>query len=195
MREFVRMTVVLTVFAIGAGLFLAGTYQLTKDRIAKEQRNELLAGLKRVLPECENDVVADAVNVKDGNNAWTFYPARKKGTLLAVAFETESDKGYGGPIRVLVSVLADNTISRVEILQADKETPGLGSKINEPSFTANFKGRSVTDTGLIAVQKDGGAVPHITGATISSRAVCHAIKTGLEVLNKHRDEIAAARGK
>jgi electron transport complex protein RnfG len=52
------------------------------------------------------------------------------------------------------------------------ETPGLGTKMNDPSFASQFAGRSAAG---LAVTKDGGEIEAITAATITSRAVCRAI--------------------
>jgi Na+-translocating ferredoxin:NAD+ oxidoreductase RnfG subunit len=57
------------------------------------------------------------------------------------------------------------------------ETPGLGAKITERSFTEQFTGKCVDAIGL---KRDGGEIDAITAATISSRAVCHGIKQGIE---------------
>ena len=69
---------------------------------------------------------------------------------------------------------------------AQTETPGLGTKIEEvkygeksPWFQDQFIKR--TADGL-AVDKDGGEIKSITGATISSRAVAVSIKNGLDTL-------------
>jgi electron transport complex protein RnfG len=160
----------------------------TRDPIEKARKEETIVALKRVLPECDNDVVADSRTIEDGGKTWTFYVARKAGSYAGAAFRSAAG-GYGGAIDVMVGVADDGTITGLEILLADKETPGLGSRIKEPVFRGRFKGRGAADTGWCAVKKDGGQIDAITGATISSRAVARAVKNGLDTYAAHMDEI------
>jgi Na+-translocating ferredoxin:NAD+ oxidoreductase subunit G len=91
-------------------------------------------------------------------------------TVQGYAF-TASGSGYGGEISMLVGLDTDYRIKDVAIL-SHSETPGLGGRITEQSFTGQFKG---LETGDIALSKDGGRIDAITGATISSRAVTEAV--------------------
>ena len=53
------------------------------------------------------------------------------------------------------------------------ETPGLGSKAKDnPDFVTQFKGFSIIDP--IKVTNDSGRINAMSGATITSRAVCAA---------------------
>ena len=59
-----------------------------------------------------------------------------------------------------------------------------GKKYDEaglrPWFQTQFDGKSTP----VMVQKDGGDIDAITGATISSRAVCHAVNEAVQNLKK-----------
>ncbi|MBM3709310.1 MAG: FMN-binding protein [Actinobacteria bacterium] len=67
-------------------------------------------------------------------------------------------------------------IKGISIL-SNTETPGLGTRITEISFTDQFKGLGLED---ISLSKDGGKIDAITGATISSRAVTNAVRDEIE---------------
>ena len=83
-----------------------------------------------------------------------------------------SPNGYGGEIVLMVGFKPDKkTVISYRTLSA-AETPGLGMKLNEPEWAAQFRGKD--GTGL-KVKKDGGEIDAITSATITSRAVCEAI--------------------
>jgi electron transport complex protein RnfG len=194
MNEALRMTGVLTAFCVVSGALLAWTDAATKGPIEAARRAELADALKKVLPECDNDVMADAKVVQDGGREWTFYVARRSGEFVGAAFKGSAD-GYGGPIEVLAGVLPDGTIKDVKVLLADKETPGLGSKVSDPAFLKQFtaRGQGGGDTRWVAVTKDGGEIQAITGATISSRALTRAIKADLDVYARHRDRIREDR--
>jgi len=191
MKETLRLVGVLLLFCLASGLLLAWTNAVTRAPIEQALAAEKLQGLGRVLPRFDNDLLADAQSVTDGGREWVFYVGREKGAFIGAAFEAEAS-GYGGPIRLLVGVLPDGTLHAVQVLAADKETPGLGSKIKEAAFLGQFKGRSALERGWAAVRKDGGAIEAVTGATISSRAVVTAVKSGLEVYARHAAELRGA---
>jgi electron transport complex protein RnfG len=193
MKESLRLVLVVTIFCLVAGLLLAWTNQVTRDPIAKARRAETIGALTRVLPATDNDVLQDARTVTEEGAAWTFYVGRNQGRFVGCAFEGSSLRGYGGLIRVLVGVLPDGNVNSVEILQADAETPGLGSKVREPGFLKQFVGRAAAEAGTWGrVAKDGGQIQAITGATITSRAVSEAVRAGLLVYARHAEEIAGA---
>jgi Na+-translocating ferredoxin:NAD+ oxidoreductase subunit G len=183
-----KMLLVMTLFALVAGLLLAWTNQATRVPIQKARMAETVDALKRVMPPCDNDIQADARVVHADGHDWNFYVGRRAGVFAGAAFQSEAD-GYGGKIRVLTGLLPDGTVNSVEVLQADNETPGLGSKIKGEPFRRQFAGKRATDTRWAAVTRDGGAIQAITGATISSRAVARAVKAGLDVYAQHTDEI------
>ena len=57
------------------------------------------------------------------------------------------------------------------------ETPGVGAKVAEKEFTDGFKGTS----GELKVNKDGGTIDAVAGATISSRAVTKGVNDALAI--------------
>ena len=62
------------------------------------------------------------------------------------------------------------------------ETPGLGAKCVEASFSDQFKGFDPAQKKL-AVKKDGGDVDAITASTITSRAYAVGLATAVKVFN------------
>jgi len=87
----------------------------------------------------------------------------------------------------MVGVDTTGTIKGIKIMQ-QVETPGLGTKVEEVRYGENFSW--FQDQFLnhvaqgLAVDKDGGKIISVTGATISSRAVANSIKKGLSKLEK-----------
>lgn len=77
-------------------------------------------------------------------------------------------------MEVIVSFLLDGTVGDFKVIN-HKETPGLGSKVNDLSFRKNVAGLS-PNSDSFKVDKDGGEIDAITGATISSRALIDAIQ-------------------
>ena len=193
MKKTIQLVATLTIFCVVVGFLLAWTNSITKAPIETALKKEMIAALSKVLPEHDNDIVTDVKAFKDkAGKEWTFYVARLKGTYRGTAFCSTSERGYGGTIEVLVGVLPDAAVNGMEILRADKETPGLGSKIREQGFRIQFKGKSASDTKWAAVTKDGGQIDAVTGATISSRAVTEAVSAGLKMYAIHAAEITGA---
>lgn len=147
--------------------------------------------LDRVLPAHDNRPGRDCVTVTEGGKKWTFYVAAQKGQYAGAAFESSSD-GFNGPIRVLVGVSAAGTVQAVEILE-QKETAGLGARVTEPRFRAQFSGKDILKTRWQTKERRGD-IDQITGATVSSGAVAAAVKSGLGVYVKHLDAIRRVVG-
>ena len=187
MNESAKLITVLTVICLAAGALLAWVNQVTAGPIAAAARAEKVAAIKEVLPACDNRPDEDSVNIAVDGKTWTFYVAKQAGAFVGAAFEVSSNAGYGGTIRVMVGVTADDTTQGLEVL-AHKETPGLGAKIEEDAFKAQFKGRNIATT-TWSVRKDQGDINEITAATISSRAVVIAVKQGLDVYTAHKLQI------
>ena len=61
------------------------------------------------------------------------------------------------------------------------ETAGLGAIAADKTTKGDaFRSQFVGMSGTISVSKDGGQVEAITGATITSRAVCNGINAALD---------------
>jgi len=193
MKELLRLVLVLTLIAAGAGLILSLVEGMTREPIAEQRRLETLRALSAVLPPADNSPDADTVSLVFGKDRRgrdqqrIFYRGRQGDKISGVAFQVVAPDGYSGNIAIMVGVDPQGTVSGVEIL-SHAETPGLGDRITEPWFKQMFKGKSL-DNADWRVKKDGGSFDQITGATISPRAVVGAIRRGLEFFKKHRDEI------
>ncbi|MFY9398232.1 MAG: RnfABCDGE type electron transport complex subunit G [Desulfomonilia bacterium] len=183
MKEVIRLTAVLTIVSVLAGLSLSYVSEATEEARAYQDRLELLNSLNMVLPEHDNEPDADALII-DGT---TYYVSKKDGEINGIAFATASDKGYSGKIRVMMGIKPDGEIITIGILE-QKETPGLGSKITEGWFLDQYKGKSL-ENAKWAVKKDGGDFEQISGATISPRAVTSAVEQGLKKYQENKQEI------
>jgi electron transport complex protein RnfG len=193
MKDMSRLLITLTLIAAGAGLILSLVESVTREPIKEQRRLQMLKALSAVLPAFDNSPDSDIVNLENGVDKKgqplqvRFYRARKDNQLVGTAFKVVAPDGYSGNIEVMVGVKPDQQINAIEIL-AHAETPGLGSKIEEPRFKDLFKDKSLDNTDW-RVKKDGGQFDQITGATISPRAIVVAVKKGLEFYREHSTEI------
>ncbi|MFV0246043.1 MAG: FMN-binding protein [Qingshengfaniella sp.] len=111
------------------------------------------------------------------------YLLRGAGDALSLALLPVSGIGYNGPIDAIVALRADmNTIAGLAIT-GQSETPGLGARIEEPSWLAQFPGTLVADArGMVRFAVARGAagsdyeVDGITGATRTSNAMTQIIR-------------------
>ena len=127
----------------------------------------------------------------EGEQKVVFF-GKKDGTPWAIAFETIGT-GYKGKIGVMVGFdLKRNIISGIGIL-THQETPGLGARVSETAFTDNFKGKAVTET--FKVKQDDGIIDAVSGATISSRAVCSAVVKGISLYAAIKEKVIGKKNK
>ena len=91
-------------------------------------------------------------------------------------------QGYADTIKLIVGLTADaGRITGIKVIY-NQETPGLGNKIVGDRFCNHFRGKSA-NVKLTAAKKTAdfaaGEIEAITGATISSQAVCDIIYAGI----------------
>jgi len=168
---------VLCLFLISAVMSaaLALVYQVTLEPIKMAESNKVNNAIKQVVPEFDNNPGAEMyyLKIEGENDSLAVYPATKGGKHVGTAVSTYTNKAFSGDFTVMVGFLPDGTINN-SIVLVHKETPGLGSKMNEAKFHDQFNGKNPS-TFKLSVKKDGGEVDAISAATISSRAYCDAI--------------------
>ncbi|MBM3707351.1 MAG: FMN-binding protein [Actinobacteria bacterium] len=138
---------------------------MTEAKIVAEREAEIISQLKGIFSD-----------MQDYKTAEGYYEIYRNEDVIGFAF-TATGKGYGGDISILIGIDSNYQIKGISIL-SNTETPGLGTRITEISFTDQFKGLGLED---IRLAKDGGKIDAITGATISSRAVTDAVRDEIEI--------------
>lgn len=133
---------------------------ITLPRIEAQEAQKIQGMLSEMFPDMGRYTFDDEM--------YTIYSGE---VTIGYAF-VAAGKGYGGVISLLVGLDDEKTIKGVTVI-SHGETPGLGAKITESSFTEQFAGIAVED---VALRRDGGQIDAITGATISSRAVAQAVR-------------------
>jgi electron transport complex protein RnfG len=178
---FINMFLSLFVVTALASLALAGVYNLTYEPIARVEREKKEEAIKLVLPEFDSLRVLEVKPV-DGDKQLVFNEGLMGDSLVGVAVQTYTTKGYSGYVELMVGFLPDGRISKIEVLQ-QKETPGLGTKMTSDKFRDQFYDKDPAKFRL-KVKKDGGDVDAITAATISSRAFCDAVQRAYDTYKK-----------
>lgn len=187
MKEYIRMVAVLTAIAAVCGLLLAAVKKGTEKRIEEQILvNVQGPALKTVLAQSTNDIIGDRREMVIDGQKKVIFTGEKNGRIWALAYEVTA-MGYKGAIGVMVGFdLEKDTITGIGIL-THQETPGLGARVSEPAFTDNFRDRALTET--FKVKKDNGIIDAVSGATISSRAVCSAVREGVAMYPSIKEKV------
>ena len=179
-----NMFIAMFVICVVSGGVLGIVYNATKDPIAAAETAKKTEAIKNVLPEF-NELKETMVKSALEDAEIPFYLAYDaNNNFIGAAVETFTNKGFSGNISLMVGILADGTVNNISVLQ-HAETPGLGSKMSEPSFKDQFNNKNTTSFNF-NVKKDGGDVDAITAATISSRAFCDAVNRALSTFENNK---------
>lgn len=171
------MIVSLGIITVAAGALLGGADALTHDAVEAAQDASRVNALTEVLPEFDNNPVAEMALVRVGEDSVAVYPAKMSGRNVGNAVEITAHNGFSGDISLMFGFDSLGVVSGYTVL-AHGETPGLGARMGE-WFRDSVGSRSVIGcdplTQNITVAKDGGEIDGITAATITSRAFLGAL--------------------
>lgn len=172
-RYILRLTLtLLLITAVVAGLLGLVNY-LTEDKIDALTREKADKARQEVLPAenyTEIDVGSDYNKSGAKVRITEAYRADDKGWVVRVG-----TNGFGGTIDMMVGIGADGKVSGVYIIDNSSETSGLGANSKREDFRAQYVGKD----GVLAVDKDGGEIEALTGATVTSRAVTEGVNLAL----------------
>lgn len=173
MTELIKMVVVLTILSASSGGVLAYLKDKTKDQIENQQLQFVKGpAIMAILAGSSNDPIADRFKLKVDDKDKSFFVGKFNGKANTIVFESFG-KGYGGDVGLMVGInIETDTIVSVAVT-THSETPGLGAMAkDDPDFGAQFKGLTINEP--FTVTNDGGKINALSGATITSRAVCAA---------------------
>ena len=165
--SFKNMTICLFAICIVCSGLLAGVYALTKEPIDAAARAKNEVAIKEVLPEAAVTIEEERTVDFEGASYAYNLAYDEVGNVVGCAINV-APVGFGGPIAIKVGFDINGVICNTKVL-SQAETPGLGAKCVEPSFSEQFKGWNPAEKKL-SVKKDGGDVDAITASTITSRA-------------------------
>lgn len=202
-RNALRTSVLLLIFAGVATAMLATTFGVTRTQIMHNEQQAKRALIAQVLPATlhDNDLLDARVTLpademlgtRTPSSAWV---ARKHGQATGVVLEAIAPDGYSGDIALLIGLRADGQVIGVRVT-AHKETPGLGDYIDLPKsrWITQFDGKSLTAPPEASwkVQRDGGSFDARAGATITPRAIVKAVHNTLQYFVRHRAHLLSAR--
>ena len=168
--------IVLGAIVAVAAVALAVTNGVTQEPIAQQSRQQADAALTAMFPEtADAGAVFEALSVQSDMGLTKAYVVKRGDEVIGYAASRKT-QGYGGPIEVTVGTEATGVIRGVAVGGEEfKETEGLGSRVREPAFTDQFKGKAAPVT--LGQEVDG-----VSGATVSSKAVVEGVNGAVEKL-------------
>ena len=170
-----------------AAASLAAVYSVTKPLIAEQKARALENALTIALPGIPRNAIVGNKS-EENPDFYIGYADDEKSTIYGYAFVAYGP-AYSSTIETMVGVDTLGYVLGLQVLD-QKETPGLGTKIEEikygesyPWFLQQFLEPTPKRALDLAVDKDGGDIASITGATISSRALTNSIVKGYQKIN------------
>lgn len=172
--------------AVCAALVI-GVSMLTGGIVEQRRLAENAETYRAVLPGAEAFEVpegaAEALEAMDGEYGNIFIDEvisakDATGNTLGTVVSVTNPDGRDAPISLSVGILPDGTLNGIVYTDLN-ETPGIGMKVEEASFTDQFKG--IKADKLVV----GSEIDAATGATVSSEAVVDAVNAALEFYAAH----------
>ena len=156
---------------------LAGVNMVTAPIIAELNAAKTQAAINAVLPGS-----GDAIDFTGADATGLVTNVYKSDNGYAVQV---APAGFDGTIDMMVGIDNDGKIIGISII-SHTETAGLGAvAAAKTSAGENFRGQFVGQSGSVGTAKRGtGTLDAITGATITSEAVCVGVNAALDCVAK-----------
>ena len=161
----IKMAVLLMVICAVVSAVLGAVNMVTAPVIADIAAAKTTAAYNEVLPSAAG---YEAVDYTDANV--TAVAKCAEGTVVEVSIS-----GSQSMLALAIGVDNDGVITGVSVIDHG-ETPGLGAKSTEAEWRAQFVGQ----TSGLALDKKGGEVAPLTGATITSQAIVDACQIAID---------------
>ena len=202
-NKFLKNCLALFLITLVAGVSLAFVNEITKEPIAQAQDKARLEAYEVVYPNAKFETLDNTEEILKNSSASlkkenllqctvddVLKATDESGNTIGYVFSATSPSGYGGDVKVAVGVSdKDNSITGFTVL-SHSETAGLGAKATEDEFKSQFIGKSANG---INYTKTGASsdseIDALSGATITSNAVCEVVDSALAVYNNQLKEV------
>lgn len=152
-------------------LIVAAVYGVTNEKIAQNELETMNDSIKEIFGD---DISTEKLKYNGKNtDIAAIYEVKEENSIIGYAVHAKP-MGFKDSIEMMVGVTPDGICKSVRIISLS-ETPGLGSKVSEDSFTSGFEGA----TGVLEIKKD---ITPVAGATVSSKAVTKGVNSALEAV-------------
>ncbi len=157
-----KSIIVLVSICLVIGSLMAVINLITAPRIDEANKKAEQEALSAVLPENGGFELIEGLEMPECVSA--FYRDKDGEGFVAML----SIKGYDSskPMSIAVGFTNGSEITKIQVISAQGETSGIGSKVATPDFLSQFEGKICDST---------SKVDTISGATISSSAFIEAV--------------------
>ena len=170
-KHIFKLTFTLLLICAIVAAALAGVDAITSPIIAQRNAEKTQAAIETVLP---------------GGGVLIDTPAVEAEAAIGKVYKGENGyavevlpSGFDNTITMMVGVDFEGKVLGISVV-SHTETAGLGAVAAENTSKGEaFRAQFVGTSGSVAVSKDGGEIDSITGATITSRAVCAGVNAAL----------------
>ncbi len=178
MKYYLKLGFVLFIITAIASGVLAYLNTITQPIIEENQRVAQEKARKEVLPS--------AVTFEEVVSELTYHIGKDADEQVVGYTFVASLYGYSGDVKTMVGINTDLVIEKIKVI-SQAETPGLGANCEKPEFQAQFSGKQKAE---MKVDKDGGAIISLTGATITTRTIANSIRSAMDKLDIPTEETA-----
>ena len=176
MKYYLKLGFILFVITAIASGVLAYINTLTQPIIEENQRIAQEKARKEVLPS--------AITFEEVSGDITYHIGKDAEENVVGYTFVASLYGYSGDVKTMVGINTDLVIEKIKVI-SQTETPGLGANCEKPEFQAQFSGKQKAE---MKVDKDGGTIVSLTGATITTRTITNSIKAAMSKLDIPTEE-------
>lgn len=176
MKYYFKLGLILFIITAIASGVLAYLNTITQPIIEENQRVAQEKARKEVLPS--------AVTFEEVTGELSYHIGKDRDDNVVGYTFVASLYGYSSDVKTMVGVNTDLIIEKIKII-SQAETPGLGANCDNPEFQAQFSAKQKSE---LIVDKDGGPIVSLTGATITTRTVANSIRSAMDMLKIPTEE-------
>lgn len=174
MKYIIQLGLILLIFCAVASGILAFVNSKTQPVITARKLLEEEQTRRALLP----DAASFELNTAAADSNFVYYTA-KDSTSQVIGYAIIAEKaGYSSVVKSMVALDPQYKIISMKVIDQN-ETPGLGSNCTREDFPPQFTGLSFDE---LLVDKDGGSIKSLTGATITTRAISNSIREAMLLL-------------
>lgn len=186
MREMLKLGFILMAMSLLCAAALGYVNGQTEERIAAQREQAKADAMLSISASLGDSLSFDSLPVPGIEN-----PYAETGRELAVVevlsggqrvgyVFTAYRKGYSSVVETMVALDTAGTVAGSTIIY-QSETPGLGTRYASQDWLGQLTG---LDGSSVALERDGGEISAVTGATVTGRAVTGSVADGVAALGQ-----------
>lgn len=179
-KDMLKLGIILFLISAIATGVLAWVNAVTITKIEELKKQAAIDTRQALLPAAKT--FEERKSAED--TTFVYYIAKdEKGAVLGYTF-VGAKQGYSSVVKTMAALDKDFNIINLKVFEQN-ETPGLGTLALEKDFPKRFIGKGLA---VLKVDKDGGAIKSLTGATITTRAITNSLSEGILMMKEDMED-------